>query len=99
MQHEDFTNQQGEMVDRLTALKEVLGDFLARREGDRVGLVVFGNSPFLQVPFSTDLELTRRLLEETDVGMAGPERRWGTRLDWASSFLKTVMHRQDDDCG
>ncbi|MEZ5430151.1 MAG: VWA domain-containing protein [Verrucomicrobiales bacterium] len=72
MQQEDFTNAAGKPVDRLTAVKEVLGDFLTKREGDRVGLVVFGDSPFLQAPFSTDLNLSRQLLNESAIGMAGP---------------------------
>ncbi len=80
MQHEDFTNQAGAKVDRLTAVKEVLGDFLTRREGDRVGLVVFGDAPFLQAPFSTDLTLARRLLEETAIGMAGPRTAFGDAI-------------------
>ena len=67
-------------VNRLTAVKEVMGDFLACREGDRVGLVVFGNSPFLQVPFTTDLTLCRQLLDETDVGMAGPRTALGDAI-------------------
>jgi Ca-activated chloride channel family protein len=59
MDQADFTNAAGQPVDRLSAVKEVLGDFLARREGDRVGLVVFGTAPFLQVPFTADLALCR----------------------------------------
>ncbi|GAB5401973.1 MAG: VWA domain-containing protein [Aureliella sp.] len=80
MEHEDFSNQAGEAVNRLEAVKEVMGEFLARREGDRVGLVVFGNSPFLQVPFTTDLELCRQLLDETQVGMAGPRTALGDAI-------------------
>lgn len=80
MDHEDFTNEAGEQVNRLTAAKQVLGDFLVRREGDRVGLVVFGNSPFLQVPFTTDLDLCRQLLDETAVGMAGPRTALGDAI-------------------
>ena len=80
MQQEDFTNNTGMKVDRLTAVKEVLGDFLLRREGDRVGLVVFGDSPFLQAPFSTDLSLARQLLEETAIGMAGPRTAFGDAI-------------------
>ncbi len=80
MDQEDFTNAAGKKVDRLTAVKEVLGDFLVRREGDRVGLVVFGTSPFLQVPFTTDLELCRRLLDETAVRMAGPRTALGDAI-------------------
>lgn len=80
MQQEDFTNSSGEKVDRLTAVKEVLGEFLVRRDGDRVGLVVFGDSPFLQAPFSTDLNLARQLLDETAIGMAGPRTAFGDAI-------------------
>ena len=80
MEQADFNNKKGQPVDRLTAVKEVLDDFLARREGDRVGLVVFGNAPFLQAPFTTDLELCRQLLNETAVGMAGPRTALGDAI-------------------
>ena len=80
MDQQDFTDASGTSVDRLTALKQVLDDFLTHREGDRVGLVVFGNAPFLQVPFSTDLNLTRQLLAETSVGMAGPRTALGDAI-------------------
>jgi Ca-activated chloride channel family protein len=80
MRQEDFTNNSGTKVDRLTAVKEVLGDFLSRRKGDRVGLMVFGDAPFLQAPFSTDLSLSRRLLDETAIGMAGPRTAFGDAI-------------------
>jgi len=80
MRQEDFTNAAGAKVDRLGAVKEVLGDFLVRRQGDRVGLVVFGDAPFLQAPFSTDLSLVRRLLDETAIGMAGPRTALGDAI-------------------
>lgn len=80
MQQKDFVNAAGEKVDRLEATKEVLGDFLERREGDRVGLVVFGDAPYLQAPFSTDLSLSRQLLDECDVGMAGPRTAFGDAI-------------------
>ncbi|TWT81381.1 von Willebrand factor type A domain protein [Planctomycetes bacterium CA13] len=80
MDQEDFTDANGNKVNRLAAVKEVLSDFLSRREGDRVGLVVFGNAPFLQVPFTTDLSLCSQLLEETAVGMAGPKTALGDAI-------------------
>jgi Ca-activated chloride channel family protein len=80
METEDFTNAQGEIVDRLTAVKEVLDDFLTRREGDRVGLIVFGNAAFVQVPFTQDLDACRLLLEETAVRMAGPRTSFGDAI-------------------
>lgn len=80
MEQHDFADATGRFVDRLTAVKEVLGDFLVRREGDRVGLVVFGNSPFVQVPFTTDLALCRQLLDETAIRMAGPRTALGDAI-------------------
>ncbi len=87
MKQEDFTNAVGRKVDRLSAVKEVLGDFLSRRKGDRVGLVVFGDAPFLQAPFSTDLNLSRELLDETVVGMAGPRTAFGDAIGLGISLF------------
>lgn len=102
MDQEDFTSPSGENVQRLTAVKEVVGDFLLRREGDRVGLVVFGDAPYLQSPFSTDLNLARTLLDECSVGMAGPRTALGdaiglaiTRFDESGAKEKTIIALTD----
>ncbi len=95
MEAEDFTNSQGDKVDRLTAVKEVLDEFLTRREGDRVGLIVFGNAAFVQVPFTQDLEATRQLLEETAVRMAGPRTAFGDAIGLGITLFERsdVEHR------
>ena len=95
METEDFTNLRGDKVDRLTAVKEVLDDFLTRREGDRVGLIVFGNAAFVQVPFTQDLEATRQLLEETAVRMAGPRTAFGDAIGLGITLFERsdVEHR------
>jgi Ca-activated chloride channel family protein len=80
MDTRDFTDSSGEKINRLAAVKEVLDDFLTRREGDRVGLIVFGNAPFVQVPFTQDLDACRLLLEETAVRMAGPRTAFGDAI-------------------
>lgn len=80
MEANDFTAPDGEKIDRLTAVKSVLDDFLERRQGDRVGLIVFGNAPFVQVPFTQDLDACRILLEETTVRMAGPRTVFGDAI-------------------
>lgn len=80
MEQEDFDDGMGKRVDRLTAVKGVLGDFLEKRQGDRVGLVVFGDAPYLQTPFTTDLDLAKRLLDECRVGMAGPRTALGDAI-------------------
>lgn len=58
-------------VDRLTAVKKVVQDFIQKRQGDRMGLVVFGTQAFLQSPLSFDLNTVKTLLNETEIGMAG----------------------------
>ena len=102
MQQEDFKDTTGKKVDRLTAVKQVLGDFLDKREGDRVGLVVFGDAPYLQAPFSTDLKLARGLLDECQVGMAGPRTALGDAIglgvnlfDQSEAEAKTVIALTD----
>jgi Ca-activated chloride channel family protein len=62
---------------RLDVVKSVVGSFVEARHGDRLGLVVFGDAPFVQVPFTTDTTVVRELLDETDVGMAGPRTALG----------------------
>lgn len=88
MQQEDFTDAEGKKVDRLTAVKGVLGEFLSRRKGDRIGLVVFGDAPFLQSPFSTDLNLSRQLLDETAIGMAGGRTAFGDAIGLGISLFE-----------
>ena len=58
----------------------MLDDFLARRKGDRVGIVVFGSAPFVLVPFTTDLTLCRRMMAEMQAGMAGPRTAFGDAI-------------------
>lgn len=76
----DFTTPSGQRVSRLDAVKDVIDDFLAEREGDRVGLIVFGSAAHAQVPFTPDLEAARRLLDETHVAMAGPQTAVGDAI-------------------
>jgi Ca-activated chloride channel family protein len=102
MEQADFTDAEGKVVDRLSAARDVLGDFLLRREGDRVGLVVFGSAPFVQAPFTSDLALCHALLEETKVGMAGPRTSLGDAIglgiqlfDGSDAPAKTIIALTD----
>jgi len=83
MDTEDFDDGDGEPVDRLIAVKQVLDEFLQRREGDRVGLIFFGLAPFLQAPFTEDLQVCRDLLDEAQVGMAGGKTMLGDAIGLA----------------
>jgi Mg-chelatase subunit ChlD len=88
MEAEDFTDKSGERVDRVTAVKQVLGDFLENRDGDRVGLIFFGTAPFLQVPFTEDLDVCRSLLDEARARMAGPQTMLGDAIGKAINVFE-----------
>ncbi|HZR80294.1 MAG TPA: VWA domain-containing protein [Candidatus Binatia bacterium] len=87
MAREDFTVA-GQPADRLTVVKEVADDFLARRDGDRVGLVLFGTRPYLQAPLTFDRETVRSLLGDASVGLAGEDTAIGDALALAVKRLK-----------
>ena len=61
----------GERVTRWIAVKNVMRDFIAKREGDRMGLIFFASSAYIQAPFTPDLHTVENMLDEADVGMAG----------------------------
>jgi len=89
METEDFTDAEGKRIDRVTAVKQVLDDFLARREGDRAGLMFFGTAPFMQVPFTEDLQVCRALLKEAQVRMAGPQTMLGDAVGRAITVFES----------
>ena len=88
METEDFNDAEGRQVDRLTAVKQVLDDFLSRREDDRIGLIVFGSAPFLQAPFTDDVEVLRTLLDEVQLRMAGPKTALGDAMGLAMTLFE-----------
>ncbi len=82
----------GRAVDRLTAAKAVLADFLERRSGDRVGLLVFGRRAYALTPLTSDLATVRDQLEDSVVGLAGQETAIGDAIGLAVKRL----HNQSD---
>ena len=87
MDTEDFTKADGSSINRLDAVKLVLGDFFERREGDRMALVVFGSAAFVQVPFTEDKDVLRQMLDETVVRMAGPRTMLGDAIGLAITLF------------
>jgi Ca-activated chloride channel family protein len=88
MDTEDFTDSDGNRVDRLMAVKEVLQRFLGRREDDRIGLIVFGSAAFVQVPFTADHRVVQQMLDETTVRMAGPKTMLGDAIGLAINLFE-----------
>jgi Ca-activated chloride channel family protein len=80
MEANDFIDRDSNRIDRLEAVKQVVDEFITRREGDRIGLVVYGAAAYPQVPFTLDHESVRILLDETEIGMAGPRTAIGDAI-------------------
>lgn len=80
MDTRDFTDANGATINRLDAVKQVLDAFLQQRDGDRVALVFFGSAPFVQAPFTDDLEVVRELLGEARARMLGPRTMLGDAM-------------------
>ena len=70
MEREDMTLR-GREVNRLVAVKAVVGDFVVKREGDRLGLILFGEKAYLQTPLTFDRKTMQTLLNEAQIGFAG----------------------------
>jgi Ca-activated chloride channel family protein len=58
-------------VTRWEAVKNIMQDFIVKRESDKMGLIFFASNAYIQAPFTTDLETVGTMLDEADVGMAG----------------------------
>jgi Ca-activated chloride channel family protein len=86
MEEQDF-QLQGQWVDRLTATKAVAKDFIERRVGDRVGLILFGREAYLQTPLTFDRKTVQTLLEESAIGLAGKETAIGDSIGLAIRTL------------
>jgi len=61
----------GKSVNRLAIVKQVLNDFISQRDGDRLGLILFGSNAYLQTPLTFDRETVRSFMEESALGLAG----------------------------
>ncbi len=87
MQEQDFIlNKQS--VDRLTAIKAIATEFINRRVGDRIGLILFGSQAYLQTPLTFDRKTVATLLDESAIGLAGDNTAIGDAIGLAVKRLR-----------
>lgn len=87
MEVEDF-RLDDKVVNRLAATKAIAGDFIQRREGDRIGLILFGRNAYLQTPLTFDRTTVHQLLMESVIGLAGQETAIGDAIGLAVKRLR-----------
>jgi Ca-activated chloride channel family protein len=85
----------GRRVTRLELARRVVGDFVRARDGDRIGLVVFGEHAFTQCPLSVDHRLVLESLERAEVGVAGDATAIGEAIGLATRRLGVAGGPQD----
>lgn len=75
-------------VTRLSAVKLVAGEFVEQREGDRLGLILFGDQAYLQTPLTFDRRTLHILLSEAAIGLAGKSTAIGDAIGLAVKRLR-----------
>ncbi len=91
MEIPDFTLQ-GEEANRLMVVKAVAGEFIQRRRGDRLGLVLFGARAYVQTPLTFDRATVQAMLGEAEIGLAGKETAIGDAIGLVIKRLKEQPH-------
>jgi len=79
MQVEDM-ELNGSTINRLEMLKVLLGDFITRRAGDRLGLILFGDDAYMQTPMTYDRQTVKQMLDETVLGLVGKKTAIGDAI-------------------
>lgn len=87
MEARDYQGKDGSPVDRLTAVKQVVQDFIDKRPDDRLGLILFGGGAFAQAPLTLDHGSLKILLDQAGIGMAGPNTAIGDAIGLGIKML------------
>jgi Ca-activated chloride channel family protein len=88
MQALDFATSDNRRASRLDVIKKAVADFVAHRQGDRIGLVLFGSHAYLQIPVTYDGASVRKLLDNMQVGEAGDSTAIGDAIGLAVRNLR-----------
>lgn len=78
----------GQAVDRLVMVKHVLSDFIGQRVGDRLGLILFADTAYLQAPLTFDRATVQTLLDDTVLGLVGESTAIGDAIGLAAKRLQ-----------
>jgi Ca-activated chloride channel family protein len=80
-------------ISRYGAVKTIAGDFIQRRTGDRIGLIIFGSQAYLMTPLTFDRDTVLKQLNESVVGLPGRQTAIGDAVGLA---VKRLQARPQD---
>lgn len=83
----------GQSVDRLTLVKDLLKTFIKTRSGDRLGLILFADHAYLQTPLTFDLKTISQMINETEIGLVGNRTAIGESI--ALSIKRFVENKNE----
>lgn len=89
MAEQDFVLNNQRMT-RLGATKAIASDFFKHRQGDAVGLIIFGTEPYVYVPLTQDIKTAQNMLQEVGVGIAGEKTAIGDALGLALKQMQDI---------
>ena len=84
----------GRSANRLQASKSVISDFVSQRQGDRLGLILFGSQAYMHVPLTSDTRTLVQLLNEAQIGYAGRETAIGDAIGLGLKRLHSLDHNE-----
>jgi Ca-activated chloride channel family protein len=87
MANEDYALN-GHSATRLDVVKVGAGRFIEQREGDRLGLILFGTRAYLQTPLTFDRQTVQQMLSEAVIGLAGRDTAVGDAIALAVKRLR-----------
>ncbi len=90
----DF-RRDGKIVNRLEAVKGVVQDFVAGRNGDRIGLVVFGSEAYTQIPLTRDYSTIVSILERLEIGAAGQSTAIGDAIGISLKRIQDIESKSN----
>ncbi len=90
----DF-KRKGKVVNRLEAVKGVVDEFIQKRNGDRIGMVVFGTNAFTQLPLTRDYNTISYVLNRIKIGSAGKSTAIGDAIGISLKRLEDVKSKSN----
>ncbi|MBU1196682.1 MAG: VWA domain-containing protein [Proteobacteria bacterium] len=83
------------IVTRLDAVKSVVREFIMKREGDRIGMVVFGSNAYTQLPLTRDYNTISFILDKLEIGAAGPRTAIGDAIGISLKRLEDIQSKSN----